>query len=178
MADGRLNRKPELSRDPNGARLTVAERNIIRAQPLLAYHDGIFAKPASAASAAGLIRARKTSLIGADDRAVCIITWHGLKDQKAVKSDCQVAISWLLGSVCQPLRQPMRLVQRIGVSLTVPEIFGQEHPQLRGALPSSYQSFQIPRINLGHEDLCFIVFLARNLLGTETVKNISFAVGH
>ena len=90
MADGRLNRKPELSRDPNGARLTVAERNIIRAQPLQAYHDGIFAEPASAASAAGLIRARKTSLIGADDRAVCIITWHGLKDQKAVKSDCQV----------------------------------------------------------------------------------------
>lgn len=71
-------------RESKGAMLTVADSEIIRAQGVLADHEGLFAEPASAASVAGLIKARKARLIGADNQVVCIITGHGLKDQKAV----------------------------------------------------------------------------------------------
>ena len=73
-------------RESKGAMMTVADGEIIHAQRLLADHEGIFAEPASAASLAGLIKARKTRLMGADNLVVCIITGHGLKDQKAVAS--------------------------------------------------------------------------------------------
>ena len=73
-------------RESKGAMLTVGDCEILHAQRLLADHEGIFAEPASAASLAGLIRVRKTGLIGANDRVVCIVTGHGLKDQKIIAS--------------------------------------------------------------------------------------------
>jgi threonine synthase len=73
-------------RESKGAMLSVADTEIIHAQRLLADHEGIFAEPASAASIAGLIKARKTRLIESDCRVVCIVTGHGLKDQKTAAS--------------------------------------------------------------------------------------------
>jgi threonine synthase len=64
--------------------LKVSDKEIKQAQRLLANHEGIFAEPASAASVAGLRKARKSHLVKANDRVVCIITGHGLKDQEAV----------------------------------------------------------------------------------------------
>ena len=71
-------------RESNGAVLKVSDKEIKQAQRLLANHEGIFAEPASAASVAGLRKARKSHLVKANDRVVCIITGHGLKDQEAV----------------------------------------------------------------------------------------------
>jgi len=73
-------------RESKGAMLVVTDGDIVCAQRLLADHEGIFAEPASAASVAGLIKSRKSRLVGADNQVVCIITGHGLKDQKAVVS--------------------------------------------------------------------------------------------
>jgi len=71
-------------RESNGAVLKVSDKEIKQAQRLLANYEGIFAEPASAASVAGLRKARKSHLVKANDRVVCIITGHGLKDQEAV----------------------------------------------------------------------------------------------
>jgi threonine synthase len=73
-------------RESKGAMMAVTDIEIQRAQRLLADHEGIFAEPASAASIAGLTKARKSNLIGTNSRVVCIITGHGLKDQKAINS--------------------------------------------------------------------------------------------
>jgi threonine synthase len=69
--------------ESNGAMLAVSDAEIIHAQKLLATHEGIFAEPASAASLAGLMKARKRALIDGSESAVCVITGHGLKDQKS-----------------------------------------------------------------------------------------------
>lgn len=69
-------------KESNGAMLAVSDDEIMRAQRLLANHEGIFAEPASAASLAGLMKANKIGLIDAQS-AVCVITGHGLKDQKS-----------------------------------------------------------------------------------------------
>jgi len=73
-------------RESRGGMLVVTDSEIKRAQRLLADHEGIFAEPASAASVAGLGKALKSHLIRSDERVVCIITGHGLKDQKAITS--------------------------------------------------------------------------------------------
>ena len=67
-----------------GAMLTVSDSEIIRAQRLLANHEGIFAEPASSASVAGLAKASRLKLVKPRDRIVCVITGHGLKDQDAI----------------------------------------------------------------------------------------------
>jgi threonine synthase len=73
-------------KDSRGAILTVSDTEIHRAQRLLANHEGLFAEPASAASVAGLAKASRIQLIRPRDRIVCIITGHGLKDQRSVES--------------------------------------------------------------------------------------------
>ncbi len=70
-------------KESNGAMLAVSDDEIMHAQRLLANHEGIFAEPASAASLAGLMKANKIGLIDAQKSAVCVITGHGLKDQKS-----------------------------------------------------------------------------------------------
>jgi threonine synthase len=70
-----------------GAMLTVSDNEIIRAQRLLANHEGIFAEPASAASVAGLAKAFRLRLVRSRDCIVCVITGHGLKDQGAIDSN-------------------------------------------------------------------------------------------
>ncbi len=69
-------------KESNGAMLAVSDDEIMHAQRLLANHEGIFAEPASAASLAGLMKARKIGLVDGSKSVVCVITGHGLKDQK------------------------------------------------------------------------------------------------
>lgn len=74
-------------KESGGAMLTVSDSEIFRAQRLLANREGIFAEPASSASVAGLAKAFKMGLVKPHDRIVCIITGHGLKDQKAIATN-------------------------------------------------------------------------------------------
>ena len=59
---------------------TVTDREILNAYHLLADEEGVFVEPASAASVAGLIKAREADIVWPGLTAVCILTGHGLKD--------------------------------------------------------------------------------------------------
>lgn len=64
----------------------VSDEEILEAYHLLASVEGVFVEPASAASVAGLFKARESGAVEAGLTAVCILTGHGLKDpERAVK---------------------------------------------------------------------------------------------
>ncbi len=62
--------------DSRGTIRTVSDAEILEAYRLLAYREGMFCEPASAASVAGLLK------YGADgaEQVVCVLTGRGLKD--------------------------------------------------------------------------------------------------
>lgn len=64
----------------------VSDRQILDAYHLLAAEEGLFVEPASAASVAGLFKARASGQVEEGLTAVCVLTGHGLKDpERAVK---------------------------------------------------------------------------------------------
>ena len=70
----------EAARDESGGAInSVTDDEILEAYRLLAQEEGIFCEPASAASLAGLLKHAATNSVR-DQRIVCIITGHGLKD--------------------------------------------------------------------------------------------------
>jgi len=72
------------ARESGGAVVTVTDREISRSQRLLADHEGIFAEPASATPLAGLVKYKRKLDVESSDTVVCVVTGHGLKDQKSV----------------------------------------------------------------------------------------------
>ena len=70
--------------ESNGLVETVSDKEILEAQRLLAQYEGLFVEPASAASIAGLRKLVKMGLVGKDEKIVCIVTGHGLKDPNIV----------------------------------------------------------------------------------------------
>ena len=72
------------ARESGGAIVTVTDREISRSQRLLADHEGIFAEPASCTPLAGLIKHKGKLGVRNEDTVVCVVTGHGLKDQKSV----------------------------------------------------------------------------------------------
>ncbi|MDD3345585.1 MAG: threonine synthase [Candidatus Omnitrophica bacterium] len=70
------------ARDESGGLIDmVSDAEIIKAYKILAYKEGVFAEPASAASIAGLLKlAEKRYFRGKNKKIVCILTGHGLKD--------------------------------------------------------------------------------------------------
>jgi threonine synthase len=71
-------------KESNGLVETVSDSEILEAQRMLAQCEGLFVEPASAASVAGLIKLVKMGLIERDEKVVCILTGHGLKDPEIV----------------------------------------------------------------------------------------------
>ncbi|MBU1670210.1 MAG: threonine synthase [Actinobacteria bacterium] len=65
----------------------VSDDEILDAYHLLASEEGLFVEPASAASVAGLMKARRAGLVDAGLTAVCILTGHGLKDPERAVSE-------------------------------------------------------------------------------------------
>jgi threonine synthase len=63
-----------------GFGLTVSDEDIYDAQRQLSEKEGIYVEPAGAASVAGYLRAVSRNLVGKDEKSVCILTGHGLKD--------------------------------------------------------------------------------------------------
>ncbi|MDX6568690.1 MAG: threonine synthase, partial [Gaiellales bacterium] len=66
--------------ESEGAALAVTDEQILAAFNRLPETEGVFCEPASAASLAGLVRAREQGLVEDGARVVCILTGHGLKD--------------------------------------------------------------------------------------------------
>jgi threonine synthase len=70
----------EAARDESGGAInSVTDEEILEAYRLLAQEEGIFCEPASAACVAGLLKYKAANDIR-DQRIVCVITGHGLKD--------------------------------------------------------------------------------------------------
>lgn len=69
------------ARDESGGAIeAVTDRQILAAYRLLAREEGVFVEPASAASVAGLLKAREEGLVEPGLRVVCTVTGNGLKD--------------------------------------------------------------------------------------------------
>jgi threonine synthase len=79
-------------RSSGGTAETVTDEEILSAQKLLAMKEGIGVEPASAASVAGLIKLRKAGVIKKDERVVCVVTGHLLKDPETVIKICEKPI--------------------------------------------------------------------------------------
>jgi threonine synthase len=73
--------------ESKGAIDSVTDEEILAAYQLLASKEGVFVEPASAASVAGLLKKAKSHRFNSDDKIVCVLTGHGLKDpDNAIKS--------------------------------------------------------------------------------------------
>lgn len=70
-------------RETNGAYIVVSDDEILQAMPALARRAAVFAEPAGAAAYAGLVKAGKDGMVGADETIVMVNTGNGLKDVKS-----------------------------------------------------------------------------------------------
>ena len=77
----------KMLRDTGGSMLAVSDAEILRAQRLLADHEGLFCDPASATVLAAQLRLKKVKRIGPRDRSVLVITGSGLKTIEDLKAD-------------------------------------------------------------------------------------------
>lgn len=69
------------ARDDSGGLIhAVTDREILSAYRLLASREGVFVEPASAASAAGLLKSFNAGLLDPGQTVVCTVTGNGLKD--------------------------------------------------------------------------------------------------
>src|SRR6266581_4447978 len=82
--------------ESHGAIGIVSDEELVAAQTWLAWHEGIFVEPASAASIAGLFKCcdskeAKCSFkkIPEESRIVCTVTGHGLKDPDVIQEQME-----------------------------------------------------------------------------------------
>jgi threonine synthase len=67
-------------KESGGAIDMVTDEEILKAYSLVAYQEGVFCEPASAASVAGVIKMSQAGTLRQGDTVVCTLTGHGLKD--------------------------------------------------------------------------------------------------
>jgi threonine synthase len=75
-------------RKTGGTAVSVSDTEILAMQKALASREGIGVEPASAASVAGVRRMAKEGIIDRDERVVCVVTGHLLKDPETVVKQC------------------------------------------------------------------------------------------
>ena len=68
---------------------SVTDEEILRMQRDLARKEGIGVEPASAASVAGIRKLVEQGMIDKDERIVCVVTGHLLKDPDTVIQQCE-----------------------------------------------------------------------------------------
>ncbi len=79
-------------RDTNGTAEFVTDEEILAMQRDLARLEGIGVEPASAASVAGIKKMAEQGLLDADEKIVCVVTGHLLKDPETVIKQCAAPI--------------------------------------------------------------------------------------
>ncbi len=79
-------------RATGGTAAAVTDEEILRMQRDLARMEGIGVEPASAASVAGIRKLAEEGLIDRDERIVCVVTGHLLKDPETVVRQCDPPI--------------------------------------------------------------------------------------
>ena len=92
-------------RKTGGTAISVSDEEILRMQRDLARKEGIGVEPASAASVAGVRRLVEEGVIDRDERIVCVVTGHLLKDPETVIKQCEppTEIDADLASLCAAL---------------------------------------------------------------------------
>jgi len=93
-------------RKTGGTAVSVSDAEILAMQKALASREGIGIEPASAASVAGVRRMVEEGIIDRDERVVCVVTGHLLKDPETVVKQCAppVEIDADMASLCSALR--------------------------------------------------------------------------
>ena len=76
-------------RETGGTALSVTDAEILAMQRDLARKEGIGVEPASAASVAGIKKMAEEGLLDKDERIVCVVTGHLLKDPETVIRQCE-----------------------------------------------------------------------------------------
>ncbi len=76
-------------RETGGTAETVTDEEILAMQRDLARLEGIGVEPASAASVAGVKKLVEFGIIDRDERVVCVVTGHLLKDPETVIRQCE-----------------------------------------------------------------------------------------
>ncbi|MDD4137507.1 MAG: threonine synthase [Methanoregula sp.] len=76
-------------RKTGGLAESVTDDEILRMQRDLARKEGIGVEPASAASVAGIRKLAENGMIDRDERIVCVVTGHLLKDPDSVIKQCE-----------------------------------------------------------------------------------------
>jgi threonine synthase len=76
-------------RKTGGLAESVTDDEILRMQRDLARKEGIGVEPASAASVAGIRKLVENGMIDRDERVVCVVTGHLLKDPDTVIKQCE-----------------------------------------------------------------------------------------
>lgn len=79
-------------RDSNGFALSVSDEEIKDAVKELARREGIYVEPAAAVSFAGLKNLIKINKIRKDEKIVCVVTGHGLKDPNSAVKDVKIPL--------------------------------------------------------------------------------------
>jgi len=79
-------------RATGGTAASVTDEEILSMQRDLAQKEGIGVEPASAASVAGIRKLAELGLIDKDERIVCVVTGHLLKDPETVVRQCKPPI--------------------------------------------------------------------------------------
>ncbi|MDD1653426.1 MAG: threonine synthase [Methanomicrobiales archaeon] len=75
-------------RKTGGTAVSVSDAEILSMQKALASREGIGIEPASAASVAGVLKMVGEGIIDRDERVVCVVTGHLLKDPETVVKQC------------------------------------------------------------------------------------------
>lgn len=93
-------------RETGGTAEAVSDTEILSMQQELARKEGIGVEPASAASLAGVKKLVESGVIDRDERIVCVVTGHLLKDPETVVRQCRppVEIDADLRSLVSALR--------------------------------------------------------------------------
>jgi threonine synthase len=77
-------------RSSNGWGYVVTDEDVWAAQERLCRQEGIYVEPAGATSVAGYLKAVEEGRISDQTTAVCVLTGHGLKDERSVRPDAHV----------------------------------------------------------------------------------------
>jgi threonine synthase len=76
-------------RTTGGTAISVSDAEILSMQRALASREGVGVEPASAASVAGVKKLVAAGVIDRDERVVCVVTGHLLKDPETVVRQCE-----------------------------------------------------------------------------------------
>jgi threonine synthase len=73
----------QIVRETGGIAVSVSEEEIIASIIALAEQEGVYAEPAGAAPLAAVRKCRDQGRLEKQDRVVCVVTGHGLKDSRS-----------------------------------------------------------------------------------------------